>query len=348
MRRGGCHGRDESGVKAERLRPSELGEAELAGWRRMAAASAPLRRAFFSPAFARACEAAHGRAYVAVLHEAGAVRGLLPFQFASRWHRLAGLAERIGGELSDAAGLISDPDTRIVPAAVLRQCGAGVLFMTHLAEGQDGHGLTAARYETGHVIDLAAGPAAYLARLRPDFVRDTERRLRRAERELGALQFGFNSAPTAEAALAVIARKRVQYRRTGTSDPFAVPHRLRLIEALCATPAPDCRPVLARLTAGGRLLAEHLGLCCGNTLSYWFPVYDPATDKLSPGRLLLWHQIAQAEACGIALIDRGEGDTPAKQDFSTGTQRFGVANYTAAGLRGAVARLAQAAAWRLG
>ncbi len=336
-------------MNVELMRPLALGPAERAAWRDIAASQPALRRAFLSPGFAQACEAAHGRAVVGVLHEAGAIQGFLPFQFASRWHQAAGLAERIGGELCDAAGLIARPGLRADPAALLRLCRIGVLFLTHLVEGQAALGLTPQAHDTGHIIALPDGGPAYLAGLRPDLLRDTARRLRRAEREYGPLSFHFDARPDAAAALDVIAQKRAQYRRTGAADPFAVPHRLRLIEALCAAgPAEDCRPVLASLTAGGRVLARHLGLQCGGTLSYWFPVYDPAAEKVSPGRLLLWHQIGQAAACGITLIDRGEGDSEAKRDFSSGVQDFGTANWQAATPRGMAARLLQAALWRLG
>lgn len=335
-------------MNIEVLRPSALGAAELAAWRALAAASPTMRRAFCAPGFALACEAAHGRARVAVLHEAGTIAGFLAFQFAGPWQQRAGLAERIGGELCDAAGLLAAPGTVVDPPALLRQCRLGALAMTHLTGEQASHGLTPQTQDIGHVIDLRGGLAAYLAGLRPEFLRDTARRLRRAEREYGALRFSFDAQPAAADALALIGRKRAQYRRTGAKDPFDAPRNVRLIEALCAAPAPDCRPVLTRLHAGGRVLAEHFGLLCGDVLSHWFPVYDPAAEKVSPGRLLLWHQIGQAEACGVAFVDRGEGDSAAKRDFSTGTQSYGSAYWSARTPRGLAARALQSALWRLG
>ncbi len=343
----GVHGRGCALVKAELMPPSALGESERAAWRAMAAAAPDTRRAFFAPGFARACETAHGRARVAVLHEGGALRGFLPLQFATGWHRAAGLAERIGGELNDAAGLVALAGVQVNPRALLRQAGIGALFITHLTEGQAARGLASEAEEIGHVIGLSGGGAAYHAALDAEFQRDTARRLRRAEREFGPLRFEFDPHPDAAAALALIGRKRAQYARTGAADPFAVPGPLRLIAALCDASAPDCQPTLARLWAGERVLAAHFGLLCHGVLSYWFPVYDPAAEKVSPGRLLLWHLTGQAEACGITLIDRGAGDNPAKRDFSTGTRRFGTANLAAGGMRGGIARLAQAAQWRL-
>ena len=62
---------------------------------------------------------------------------------------------------------------------------------------------------------------------------------------------------------------------------------LRLIEALNEAPGPECRLVMTRLQVGDRILAQHLGLRYHDVLSYWFPVYDPDAQGVSPGRLLL-------------------------------------------------------------
>jgi CelD/BcsL family acetyltransferase involved in cellulose biosynthesis len=337
-------------LRADVIAPSRLAPAELAVWSRMLHVTPHLRRAFFTPGFARACEAAHSRAYVMVLHDGGTVRAFLPFQFSSSWHARLRLAERIGGELCDNAGLIAEPGFAIDSTALLRCCGLGVLFITHLSEGQEAFGLIPGEWEIGHHIDLSAGSASYFAALRVNrkgFVQDTERRLRRAAREYGPLTFASVTRPEREEVMRLIADKRRQYQRTDTGDAFADPRRLRVIEALTEAPTPDCMPVLSTLTAGERVLARHLGLLHAGVLNYWFPVYDVAAQKISPGRLLLWHMIEQAENLGIRLIDRGAGDSEAKRDFSTGTTRFGLANFSAGTLRSGLARLGQAAEWRL-
>jgi CelD/BcsL family acetyltransferase involved in cellulose biosynthesis len=337
-------------LKAELLPPAALGAGELRTWTAWLAENPALQRAFFAPGFARAAATASGLARVAVLHEGGTIRAFLPFQFRSRWHARVGLAERIGGDLCDNAGLIAAAGFTIAPAALLRLCRLGSLFLTHLAEGQEAFGLTAGEWRIGHRIDLAGGWSAYLAGLnaaRRGFVADTERRLRRAERDYGALAFSIETAPGWAAVAPLIAAKRAQYRRTGVADGFEDPARLRLIEALLAAPSPECRPLLTTLAAGGRVLAQHLGLRCGGALSYWFPVYDPAAQKISPGRLLLWRTLEAAAELGLSLIDRGEGDSEAKRDFSTGTARFGVAHWTSGTWRATAARVWQAAVWRL-
>ena len=337
-------------LEAEVLTPSHLDDADRAAWTHMLAATPDLRRAFFAPGFALACERAGYRVRVGVLRQGGATRGFLPFQFASSWHERLGLAERVGDGLCDNAGLIAEPGFTIDPIALLRRCGINRLFITHLAENQEAFGLTAEAHEVGHRIDLPDGSAAYFAALaagRRGFVQDTQRRLRRAERDHGALRFACDTRPELSAVRGLIARKRDQFRRTGAEDMFDDRRRQRLIEALLADSTPDCRPVMTMLFAGERLLASHLGLLHHDVLSYWFPVYDPEAQKVSPGRLLLWHTLQQAEALGLRLIDRGAGDSEAKRDFSTATTRFGCAAWSAGTLRAGVARLWQSAEWRL-
>jgi CelD/BcsL family acetyltransferase involved in cellulose biosynthesis len=337
-------------LKVELMVPSRLAAAQIGAWTGMMAATPHLQRAFFSPGFARACEEASSLAYVAILHEGGTIRAFLPFQFKTAWHARLRLAERIGGELCDNAGVIAEPGFAVDPETLLRCCRLGVLFITHLMEGQRLFGLTASEWEIGHRIDLSQGSASYFAALRANrksFVQDTERRLRRAVGEYGPLTFTSTARPERREVMRLIADKQLQYRRTGAGDVFADPRQLRLIEMLIEAPTPECTPILATLTAGERVLARHLGLLHAGVLNYWFPVYDVEAQKISPGRLLLWHMIQQAEALGIRLVDRGEGDSEAKRDFSTGTTRFGRANFVAGTPCSGLARLYQAAEWRL-
>ena len=49
-------------LAGEVMRPSALGPAEITNWHHMMAGMPSLHRAFFTPAFAQACERATGRA----------------------------------------------------------------------------------------------------------------------------------------------------------------------------------------------------------------------------------------------------------------------------------------------
>lgn len=340
-----------NGIEVTVKRPSALSPQEIAAWHGFMAATPALSRAFLAPGFARACETALYRARVAVLRDADGPCAFLPFQFASTAHRLCGAAEPIGGGMADHAGIVARPGFRIAPEALLRRCGLGALYMRQLSPGQGAFGLAAEDRAVGHVIDLSDGPEAYLAGLAARdraFVQDTERRARRLEKEYGPVAHSLTFEPPEAEVASLIEAKRAQYERTEVGDPLADPLHRRLMHVLAAQGDAHCRAALFRLTAGGTVIARHLGLMHGGVLSYWFPVYAPEARRVSPGRMLLWQTIRHAQAHGITLIDRGGGDSEAKRDFSTGQVQFGQALWRAHGPRGMLARTWQAAAWRLG
>lgn len=152
-------------LRADVMKPSALGAAEVAIWHEMLAASPHLQRAFFTPAFATACERATGLAYVAVVIEGPTIRAFLPFQFRTAWHRRIRLAQRIGGGLSDNAGLVAWPDFRIAATLLLRLCGLASLNLNHMMDGRDCFGLDVNWSDMGYVTDLAGGPDAFFTDL---------------------------------------------------------------------------------------------------------------------------------------------------------------------------------------
>jgi CelD/BcsL family acetyltransferase involved in cellulose biosynthesis len=339
-----------SSLRGYILRPSELGESEIAVWHQMLDSSPSLQRAFFTPAFAVACERAIGRAHVGVLHEGGTIVGFLPFQFRTGWHQGVRLAERIGGNMSDNAGVIAWPDFKTDAAALVRCCGLGSLSLSHLMEGQERLGLEADWSQLSYVCDLRAGSGAFLSDLSArnrDLVTGTKRYQRKAEKTYGKLCLDSAASIAADALAGALAMKRLQYRETQVPDPFASPSNLALMEVLKATPGQECRLVLTRLRAGDRTLAQHLGLQYKDVLSWWFPAYDRDAKGVSPGRLLLWLMIQHASNHAIGLIDYGEGEAQYKRQFSTGRLRLGRALWSASNLRSILSRVWQSAEWRL-
>jgi len=336
-------------LRADVVRPSELGPTERELWLRLQSRSPALQRAFLTPTFAIACERAYERAFVAVLHDRGAIRGFFPFQFRTAWHQRLRLAERIGGDMSDAAGVIA-LDTQISAPLLLRLAGVSSLHMTHLVAGQGQLGLRADWSRLGYITELREGPDAYFDALFSRdriLVRDTERRRRKAESSLGALRFARLDRIPRDMIRELIEQKRQQYHRTAMPDVFATHANIRLIEVMNDMPAPDCRLVMSRLEAGGRILAQHIGPQYHDVLSHWFPVYDPQARNLSPGRLLLWEMIRDSAEAGICLIDFGEGDTLYKREFATGSTLYGRADWSLGDARAVVARVYQGLAWRL-
>lgn len=341
-------------IKADVLAPSELGLPEQETWNRMIDETPALQRAFLSYDFALACERAGMLARVAIFHFGGRVVGFFPFQFSSLVHRTLQSAVRIGGEMNDCATAIMHPDVAIDIRDLMATTGLSALLMTHIpvaipalprptsSSDQD--------VSVGHIIDFSAGADAYTAQLEQrnkPFVQDTIRRAAKMAKEVGEPVFSVRRSPSWLEARAVIDEKRLQYKNTGAIDVFSDPRRVALIEALCATRSPRCVAHFSKLEAAGVAVAMHLGLACHSTLNYWFPTYRPEARKYSPGRQLIWQTIQRCREEQLTLIDRGEGDTQAKQEFSTMTQRFWRGAWYAGGITGRLARLTAAAEWRI-
>ncbi|HEX4172076.1 MAG TPA: GNAT family N-acetyltransferase, partial [Acetobacteraceae bacterium] len=250
----------------------------------------------------------------------------------------------------DAAGLVAVPELRLKGSQLLRTAGLSALGMSHLVAGQELLGLDAGWSQSGYITDLSDGPDAYftalLARDRP-LVRDTERSLRNTRKEYGEPTYLASDSISAEMIAGLISSKRAQYARTGVPDPFARPANRRLLDVLRDIPSDDCRLVYSRLEAGGRVLAQHLGLGHQGVMSYWFPVYDLAARRVSPGRLLLWNIIQCSAKEGTRMIDYGEGDAAYKREFATGSVRNGRVTWYGGGVLSGFARIFQGLEWRL-
>ena len=335
---------------ADIIRPSELDTATIEAWHAMMKKTTFLQRGFFTPEFTIACGRAHDLARVVIFRNKQIPIAFFPFQFASRGHRMTGAGEQIGGLMSNHAGLIASPGFSIEPQLLLTAARLKALFVSNLQEGQATFGLTGQSSRIGHIIDLRDGGEHYLqelSRTRGHFLRDTRRRLRHAQKEFGAIEFVFDSAPTLAQVRDLIGAKRDQYARTGAGDPFGNFGFLTIVESVFEHPSIHCRPVISILRGDDRVLARHLGLMSQGVFSGWFPVYDPAAKEFSPGRLLMWHMINEAAKHGITFIDRGEGNSRAKQDFSNGIQRFDKAYWYRSGVTALPARAQFSFQWRL-
>jgi CelD/BcsL family acetyltransferase involved in cellulose biosynthesis len=337
-------------LRTEIVRPSELDAPTIEAWHAMMKETSFLQRGFLSPEFALACERAHSLARVVVFRKKQMPVAFIPFQFANRWRKITGAGEQIGGHLSDHAGLIASPGFCIEPQLLMAAARLKALFVNNLHESQATFGLTGQSSRIGHIMDLRDGGARYfqeMSRTRGHFLRDTKRRLRDAQEKFGALEFVFETAPTLADVRDLIDAKRDQYARTGAGDVFGDSVASTIVESMFERSSVHCRPVISILWAGDHLLARHLGLMSHGVWSGWFPVYDPAAKEFSPGRLLLWHMINEGAEHGITFIDRGEGNSRAKRDFSNGTQRFGKAYWCRGGVTALPARAQFSFQWRM-
>lgn len=91
-------------------------------------------------------------------------------------------------------------------------------------------------------------------------------------------------------------------------DLFAFPWIVALLKSVSRTQAPHFAGVLSVLYVNNAPAAIHFGLKSGTLLHSWFPAYDIALGKHSPGTALLLFILQHAAAHGVTSIDLGKGD----------------------------------------
>jgi CelD/BcsL family acetyltransferase involved in cellulose biosynthesis len=293
------------GITVETIAVSRLGAEALALWRGFRAADPSLASPYFDDRFIKAAAEVTPGARVAVIREGGAIRGFLPFQ------QRGSLLQPLAAPMADFHGLIGAPGldlARLLPRLEgVRRARFGGLV--GVVEGAD---LSPRR---AMAADLSRGFEAYLSGRDARFLKDKRRRRRALERDHGPLSFTFARPTRAEVDL-VVARKRAQIARTHQYDVFACGWTADLLQRLAEIDAPDFGLRLASLRAGGVLVAAELGLTSGARHHLWFPFYEPAYARYSPGGLMTLDTLEAAAGLGITRVDFGVDADAYKHDFA--------------------------------
>jgi CelD/BcsL family acetyltransferase involved in cellulose biosynthesis len=286
------------------VRPDELGPSELAAWRQFQLDQPQLGNPFLAPEFTVAVGHSRPAARVAVLEDSQGIAGFFPYEIR---RRLIGVP--IGFGISDCQGLVHRPDLHWNPVELLRACRLPVWEFDHLMAGQEPFAAYHSHRTGSPVMDLGSGYPAYVEdRNRVgDVVKQTLRKQRKMERELGPERFAWqDDDPGALAALREW--KSAQYRRTQQYDRFATGWIEAVLEELLASKAPGCRAVVSTVYAADRPVAVHLGLRSESVLAYWFPSYDVDLSRYSAGILLCLRMAEAGAADGIRQIDLGKSE----------------------------------------
>ncbi|WP_336206202.1 GNAT family N-acetyltransferase [Nonomuraea sp. LPB2021202275-12-8] len=295
-------------------RPSELGEPEVSRWRALQEADAAFDNPFLSPEFTITVGELRDMVWVAAVHDGPDIVGFFPFER----HPL-GIGRPVAAGLTDAQGMIHVKDAGIDPHWLLKQCGLAVYEYDHLVSGQP---MEAARSESypSPIIDLREGYDHYSGFLREHSgktYKTTLAKSRKLQRDIGEVRHDY-ATPDLEPLRTLLGWKTDQYRRTGRTDRFAHQWIVELVERLHATRTDSFAGVLDMVYVDGTPMAGHFGIRTRTTLAGWFPAYDTAFAKYSPG---LIHHLAMAEkaaASGIQVIDMGRGHKEYKEKLKNG------------------------------
>jgi CelD/BcsL family acetyltransferase involved in cellulose biosynthesis len=327
-----------------------LSPAERARWSAFNLSGPTAGDPFLTHTYVEAVAGVRPGVKVAVIERSDGVAAFFAFQFPTALHSWLCQGEPAGGHMSDAFGLVGDPDLEISPAALLKLCGLHYFSFTHLPEAQHRFGLAGSTQEHGAPIDLTVGWPDYydaLRRSRPRFVRDTERRTRKLVEAFGPLQFCFARRDPQDHVHNIISCKVAQYRHTGARNAFASQWSRDLLFRLAQAGDPDCRGIVSTLHAGQTWVASHFGLISRNRLHYWFPVYNTELKSYAPGRLLLWAIVRSAMSRGLERIERGTGTQHWKRQFANASSSYDRGDWRLPGPRGALAWGSTAMAWRM-
>ncbi|MEV0175952.1 GNAT family N-acetyltransferase [Streptomyces sp. NPDC050803] len=300
-------------------RPGELTAADRTAWTAMQSkahlhGSPELANPFLSPEFALAVGRCRRGVRIAVVREDGEPAAFFPYQRTA-----AGVGRAIGLGVSDAQGLVHRPGFTWDARELLRACGLAVWEFDHLVEGQSPFAERATGTFPSPVMDIDQGYEAYLAQLRagsPKFTRTTLAKERKLGRDHEGVRYVHDERDPA-ALRALMDWKSAQYRRTGRSDRFAQEWITRLVQQLFHTRSESFAGILSVLYADGKPVAAHFGLRSERVLACWFPAYDPAFSKYSPGLVLHLRMAEAAAADGIAYLDLGRGQKEYKDSLKT-------------------------------
>jgi CelD/BcsL family acetyltransferase involved in cellulose biosynthesis len=219
--------------------------------------------------------------------------------------------------------VITDPAWHWNARDLVRDCGLSVFDFTHLRASQPHFAPYHRTVVASHAIDLSMGFDAYLRERReargPDVTygrpHHAAARLRALEKQMGPVRFELHD-PDSEALRLLLGWKSQQYRKNGVPDAFSCSWCVALVERLHRHQSQHLAGMLSTLTAGGRIVAAHMGMRSPTVLHWWFPSYDPAFAKFSPGLILLTEVCRRAREDGVQLVELGAGDEPYKRQVA--------------------------------
>ncbi|MEO9931852.1 MAG: GNAT family N-acetyltransferase [Rhodopirellula bahusiensis] len=312
---------------------AELAPSDLVRWEQIRAMRKDFEPPFFAARFAAAVNSVRGDVLTAVFRSSNnEPLGYLPF------HRVGGVGVPAGRFLNDAQNVIAIPGLQVDWAELARAAKVRA-FNLHAIVGSEADWIE--RYQLKSVnafrADLGDDSGDYLKRLEKEHrtIGKQGQKTRKLGREIGPVRLELDCR-CPEILKQTIAWKRAQYQRTHILDLFLPDWTRDLITLLHenslgqpglqpdSTVAGDnfsndsLRGICSVLWAGDTPVATHIGMIEHGRLHYWFPTYDPAFARYSPGTALFTEILRAATPHGIHCVDMGYGEQPYKKK-QTGT-----------------------------
>jgi CelD/BcsL family acetyltransferase involved in cellulose biosynthesis len=300
-------------MKIETIQGHELTPDLCATWAALQRVNDDLVSPFFHPEFTRSVARAKPTAEVAIIHDGARIVGFFPFE-----RRKKVLGEPVGGILSDYHGIVSAGDLELSAQDLLGACRLDAWRFGSVPASQRTFSEGCLEFKPSPVIDLKDGYEAYVKGRNAcgtSIIKKTARQERQLCREVGAVRYVAHEIDNG-----VLGRlfswKSSQYSRLATPDILALSGVKELLQAVHKTQTEGFAGVLSALYADDRLIAAHFGMRSRRAWHYWFPCYDRAFAKYSPGSILLLKMAESAPSFGVEHIDLGAGEHAYKDRFA--------------------------------
>jgi CelD/BcsL family acetyltransferase involved in cellulose biosynthesis len=281
-------------------------------WRAMTDANPDLASPYFRYEFTEIAGRISPDAAVAILSRNGRTVGYFPHQ------RRGAAVQPLGAPMNDYHGVIAMPGEAPPLETVSALLSAPRLNVSAWV-GPSGVGEPR---ETLMTITPEDGFDAWYAERRVTwgkYFKDKERARRSLETEQGTIRVerGLTDPKLLDH---LIGLKRAQYARTGRHDIFACGWTRDLLHALMSDHRDDFGASMAALWTGDRIAAIEYSLHAGDRYHFWFPAYEPAIARCSPGILLTLDTMRLGCADGFRVFDFGFGGEGYKKYFCNASQ----------------------------
>ena len=300
----------------ERITADELDSGLIARWRALQGAESGYRSPFFSVEFLQIVAHHRRDVEIGLLRDGPAITGFLPFH-----RRPGGRGVPLAGPIADYQGLLGRAPGGLRPAEMLGACGLSHYDYDHALGSSTIFREAAFRRTASPLIELGGGFDGWhgARRKATSAIRNTERKMRKMDREIGPLRFDPDSRDPA-AWDSLTGWKRAALADKGVALILDTPWVQGVTGDIRATEGPGLAGRLSTLHAGDRLVAVHFGMRSDRAWHWWFPAFDPAMSAYSPGLALLLMCARQAAAEGLDELDLGRGTERYKREFASGAR----------------------------
>lgn len=268
---------------------------------------------FFHPNFMRCVASVRPGVRVAVVSEDGKSTGFFCFEVGKN-----GRGRPVAGRLSDFQGIISDKPTSLTARELLEACSLRSLSFDHWVAEQPLAAKHGDAVYDSPFLDLSQGYESFLSKRTGQGstrLKKVGQLSRKLMRECGNAVFSEHDEDP-KAFEHLLAWKSQQYQRTGALDIFKYHWVLDILKRVVGEVEGGFCGRMMTYRVAGQIVAVHLGMQTRSTVHWWFPAFDPAFGKYSPGLLMLAAGAEHFAGMGVQRLDLGRGDESFKRSVT--------------------------------